>query len=834
MSLLVTAWLWRHERESQQTHLRNSFNFGLRQATTRIQSRLTSYEQILRGVSGLFAASDLVTSDDFSEYVDALSSGPDFAGLRSLAYAPLDRTGASPSARVTYAAPVAGEIVGAIGQNILAEAVRAAALTQAMDSGGITVTQRLPVGTVKPEWGFLMCLPVYRKNLPIDTAERRRANLEGWIVASFRIGDLMSTLYGEGTPGLNVRIFDGVDVSERGRLYSAGVVEAKPAAFEAQEYIGFAGHSWTLVVGSTPEFEKRFSNDSAQIIAIAGAGLGMVLSLLTWQFLTGRARAHATAREMTRQLREQSEQYRRIVETADEGIWMVDALGHTSFVNPKMQQMIGYSAGELAGRAWSDFADAPGCRALEGFVADPSRNHQSQVLDICFRRKDGTDLPGSLSLSPILSESGALAGCLAMVTDVTRHKQAEANRAQLESQLRQSQKMEAIGTLAGGVAHDFNNILASILGNTALVQHDLGAEHPAASRLEQIRLAGVRGRSLVQQIGAFSRREPQERVRQPLRPLLDEAVKLLRSTLPAQVEIDLRLSDAPLEISADATQLQQVLINLCTNAWHAMADGKGCIAIALDSVRLDGAAAERLGRLPSGRYAHLRVADDGCGMDEAVRLRIFEPFFTTKAIGKGTGLGLSVVHGIIASHGGAISVESVLGQGSAFDMYFPLAAVSAQVSQEPTSSIASLAGSVRGGGQHVLYVDDDLVMVIMVEALLHRAGYRVTSLSDPRQALARACQAEDPIDLVVTDFNMPDLSGIDLARELGRKRPAIPVVITSGNITDTLRSDAKQAGVRHLLQKEFTLERLSMLVNGVFQDANKLAAATDPMPAALT
>ncbi len=831
MSLLVTASLWRHERETQQSNLRNSFDFGLRQATTRIQSRLTSYEQILRGVGGLFAASDLVSREDFSSYVGSLSTGPDFSGLRSLAYARLDRAATSMPAPLLYAAPVAGPIVGNIGQDVLAEPVRRAALTQAMESGAATVTKRLPVNIgARPEWGFMMCLPIYGKNLRVDSLERRRAHLEGWVIAGFRIGDLMSTLYGEGTPGLDLRIFDGVDLSEGSQLYSTGPSSAKPAAFEAQEYVGFAGHSWTLVVRSTPEFEQRFSNDSAQIIAIAGTVLGMVLSLLTWQFLTGRERAHAKAREMTRQLRESSEQYRRIVDTADEGIWMVDAQGCTSFVNPKMQQMIGYTASELDGRCWTDFMNEEGRQALDGFVTDPTRNRRSQPLDICFRRKDEAELLGSLSTSPILDESGALIGCLAMVTDVTRHKHAEANRAQLETQLRQSQKMEAIGTLAGGVAHDFNNILASILGNAALVQQDLGADHPAATRLEQIRLAGVRGRSLVQQIGAFSRREPQERLKQPLRPLVDEAVKLLRSTLPAQVEIDLRLSDAPLQISADATQLQQVLINLCTNAWHAMVDGKGCIVIALDSIRLDGTVAERLGGLVPGRYAHLRVADDGCGMDEAVRLRIFEPFYTTKAIGMGTGLGLSVVHGIIASHGGAITVESTPNGGSTFDMYFPLAAA-AQPIPAPTVSVAPSLATVRGSGQHVLYVDDDQVMVVMVEALLQRAGYRVTSISDPQLALSRACDAEDPVDLVVTDFNMPDLSGIDLARELRQRRPTLTVVITSGNITDALRIDARQASVHHLLQKEFTLERLGALVHGVFQRAGGVVPATDRVSA---
>ncbi len=831
MSLLVTAWLWHHERESRQLNLRTSFDFGLRQASTRIQSRLTSYEQILRGAGGLFAASDLVTRDDFSIYVDALTSGPDFAGLRSLGYAPIKRAPASTTAPLTYAAPVVGPILGEFGQDLLGEPIRRAALTQAMESGAITVTRRLPIGrAADADWGFLMCLPIYRKGAPVATVEQRRAQLEGWVVASFRVADLMSTLYGEGTPGLNVRIFDGVDMSEASRLYATGLADAADPAFEAQEYVGFAGHSWTLLVRSTPEFEKRFSNDSALIIAVAGSGLGLVLSLLTWQFLTGRARALGTARDMTRQLRERSEQYRRIVETADEGIWMVDARGHTSFVNPKMQQLIGYSAADLDGRLWTDFMDHQGRLDVERFMTSAPQGDRSQLLDICFRRKDGAELVGSLSASTIRDDAGALAGCLAMVTDVTRHKQAEANRAQLENQLRQSQKMEAIGTLAGGVAHDFNNILASILGNAALVQQDVGSDHPASFRLEQIRLAGMRGRSLVQQIGAFSRREPQARVMQPLRPLLDEAVELLRSTLPAQVEIDLRLGDASLQISADATQLQQVLINLCTNAWHAMHGGKGCIVIALDSIRVDTVKSERLGGLAAGRYAHLRVSDDGCGMDESVRLRIFEPFYTTKAIGKGTGLGLSVVHGIIASHGGAITVESRVGEGSTFDMYFPLADATAAATRQSDDAIDPGPGGVRGSGQHVLYVDDDQVMVVMVEALLERAGYRVTSLCDPRQALARACASNDPIELVITDFNMPDLSGIDLARELSRRRPTLPIVITSGNITDALRSDARQLGVRHLLQKEFTLERLGTLVHAVFGIGEGLASAIEKVP----
>jgi PAS domain S-box-containing protein len=837
LSLAITGWLWNHERQTQQRALRYNFDIGLRQTAARIDERVASYEQMLRGVRGLFDASDEVTAADFASYVDTLTAGAGFAGLRTIAYAPLltpDRVAAheraqrqagvvdytvhppasqGPVAPVTFADPVPGPIVKALGNDLLAEPTRRAAMEQAGDSGSLTVTQRLfseDPQDPAADAGFLLFLPLYRPGAPLDTVMHRRAALVGWVFASFRIGELMSSLYGEGTPGLDVRVHDGVEVRDDTRLYpklaSAGPPHA--ARFEAQEYVGFAGHTWTLSVRSTPAFEQRYSNDSARIIAIAGTGLSLALALLTWQLVTGRERAHATARAMTAQLRDSSERYRRIVETADEGIWMVDADGRTTFVNPKLTQLLGYRADELLDRRWFDFMDEAGRAALDNPAHDPPAAGHAEHLDLRFLRHDGSDLWATLSTSPILDEAGHYTGALAMVTDVTEHKRSEANRALLENQLRQSQKMEAIGTLAGGIAHDFNNIVAAILGNAALAAQDLGEQHPAAAHLAQIRQAGERGRSLVQQIVAFSRQQPQERVVQPLRPLLEEAVRLLRSTLPAGVELELRLSDAPLHINADATQLQQVLMNLCANAWHAMPANVGRIVIGLEAVTLDAAATERLGRLTPGRHIHLWVSDNGSGMDEATRARIFEPFFTTKPVGKGTGLGLSVVHGIVQLHGGAITVHSTPGEGSSFDMYFPLAAT---VTPPPASTTP--APPPTGRGQHVLYVDDDPVMGILVEALLQRAGYRVTCLDDPRAALARAGTADDAIDLVVTDFNMPELSGLDIAMALQRSRPGLPVVITTGYVTENLRAQAHRAGVCELLQKEYTLEQLVSVVH---------------------
>jgi len=257
-------------------------------------------------------------------------------------------------------------------------------------------------------------------------------------------------------------------------------------------------------------------------------------------------------------------------------------------------------------------------------------------------------------------------------TDITELKEAEGQQRALEVQLRESQKMEAIGTLAGGVAHDFNNLLAAILGNLVLAREDVGPQHPAQESLAEINRAAIRARQLVQQILTFSRRQTQEMQRQPLKPLVEEALGLMRSLLPAGLRLVTRLPSAGLQVLADATQMQQVLMNLCTNAWQSMEGRSGDITVALRETQLDASQALQLGGLASGAYACLSVADNGAGMDAATQRRIFEPFFTTKPVGKGTGLGLSIAFDIVQKkHGGRMEVESTVGKGSTFRVTLP-------------------------------------------------------------------------------------------------------------------------------------------------------------------
>jgi PAS domain S-box-containing protein len=833
LSLSITAMLWQHERRSERDGLRASFDFGLRQTASRIEQRMASYEQMLRGVQGFFMASDQIDRAAFDHYVDALLAGADFAGLQSITYGPLvpasrvaDHVSAQRAsgtagyavvpagdrplyAPVTYIAPDSEANARVLGYDLYSDAVRRAAMEQARDSGGAALTGKIRLfndAGEAPRYAFLMVLPLYAKGHAVDTVARRRANLVGWVWAAFRATDLMSSLYGEGTPGLELRVHDGVTLSDDTLIFSTptDAAAARPARFEAQEYIGLAGHTWTLLVRSLPEFEERHSHETARVILIAGIGLSALLAALTYLLATAQARAHGVARTITRELRGSEERYRRIVETADEGIWLVDPRGEITFANPKLLRMLGFAEAEMLGRRLGDFIDE---RDLAGF-----EQHHGQ--DIRLRRKDGSELWVSVSVATIVDAAGAPAGGLGMVTDITERKQSQSKRELLETQLRESQKMEAIGTLAGGIAHDFNNILAAILGNVALTRRHLAASHAAIDGLDQIERASVRARSLVQKILAFSRMQPHALVSQAMRPLVEESVVLLRSTLPSVVTLESKLTDAPLLVGADATNIQQILMNLCTNAWHAMQGSAGRIVIALDRVEIDGDAARLLGDIPAGAYAHLSVRDNGSGMTEATRLRVFEPFFTTKPVGEGTGLGLSVVHGIVIAHHGAISVESQPGRGSTFHVYFPLSQLPAVAVPEEVA----MPEAPRGDGEHVMYVDDDPMMRVMIEGLLQNAGYRVTAFDRPRDALACVQAGSADFDLVVTDFNMPEMTGLDLAEQLAVLAPDLPVVISSGYLSDDMRKAALRAGVRGLLQKEYSLERLASLVHAVLSD----------------
>ncbi len=393
-------------------------------------------------------------------------------------------------------------------------------------------------------------------------------------------------------------------------------------------------------------------------------------------------------------------------------------------------------------------------------------------------------------------------------TDITELKEAEAQQRALEVQLRESQKMEAIGTLAGGVAHDFNNLLAAILGNLVLAREDVGQHHPAQESLAEISRAAIRARQLVQQILTFSRRQTQEMQRQPLKPLVEEALGLMRSLLPAGLKLVTRLPSQGMQ-----------LMNLCTNAWQSMEGGSGDITVALREVQLDASRALQLGGLSSGAYACLSVADNGPGIELETQRRIFEPFFTTKAPGAGTGLGLAVVHGIVKAHRGAIDLHSQPGEGTRFDVYLPLAAA-AEAADTPaiTKEVSSTPVPAPLPGKHVVYIDDYEALVFLVGRLLRKQGHRATTFESGEAAIDwMRKHPEVSVDLVVSDQNMPGLSGVETAIEIHRLRPRLKIAIISGHVNDRLLAEASAAGVSDVMGKQDSMDALGEAIRGLLE-----------------
>jgi PAS domain S-box-containing protein len=518
-------------------------------------------------------------------------------------------------------------------------------------------------------------------------------------------------------------------------------------------------------------------------------------------------------------LRESEELWRLALDSAGDGVWDWHISTGEEYVSPRIKAMLGYADDELPPTAAALDArthpdDVPRMQADRQAHFDgrtPLYRNEHRI-----RCKDGR-WKWVLSRGMVIArdDQGRPLRMVGTHTDITELKQAEAQQRALEVQLRESQKMEAIGTLAGGVAHDFNNLLAAILGNLALAREDVGPEHPAQESLTEIHRAAIRARQLVQQILAFSRRQTQELQRQPLTPLVDEALRLMRSLLPAGVRLNVRLPEAALPVLADATQVQQVLMNLCTNAWQAMGSQPGDITVALGAVQIDPVQALELGHLEPGAFACLSVADNGPGMDEATQQRIFEPFFTTKAPGSGTGLGLSVVHGIVKAHRGAITVHSRPGEGSRFDVYLPL--TSASPGAVSPASAAAPALAPASPGRHIVYVDDYEALVTLAGRMLRQRGYRVSSFCSGEEALAWLRTSDEPVDLWVTDQNMPGLSGVELARAVRALRPALRVAIVSGHVNEELQAAATAAGVFSVLGKQDSMDALADAVRALIE-----------------
>jgi PAS domain S-box-containing protein len=423
---------------------------------------------------------------------------------------------------------------------------------------------------------------------------------------------------------------------------------------------------------------------------------------------------------------------------------------------------------------------------------------------------DGRPAYMSVAGRPIRDAAGAVVGYRGVARDITErlHTQEQLRHAQQEEQLRHTRKMEAIGTLAGGIAHDFNNILTAILGYTELTLNQVSQNTKAWRNLQGVLTAGKRATELVQQILTFSRKSDQERKPLHLHLVVKETLKLLRASLPTTITIFPDIAEDTGPIHANPTQMHQVLMNLCANAEYAMRQTGGILKVRLDAVEVDAAFAAQRPALHSGPHVRLTVQDTGPGIAPDILERIFEPFFTTKDVGQGSGMGLAVVHGILKSHNGAITIKSALGNGTTFEIYLPR--IDATAADEALSDEA-----LPNGKGSILFVDDEDALAVWAQEMLEHLGYDVVVRTDGTQALKAFRMTPHRFDLVITDQTMPYMTGDVLARELRHIRPDIPIILCTGFSHTINAEQAKAQEIDAFLMKPLTTRDLGLAIQRV-------------------
>lgn len=529
------------------------------------------------------------------------------------------------------------------------------------------------------------------------------------------------------------------------------------------------------------------------------------ISISSWQiaehrYFTSIVRDITERKKNENSIRESQEFLKNIFKTTPDPIIVTDEHGCIRAINDAVTRHLGYTEDDLIGKQ-------------TGILTPEEPRYRQRIKELL----DDFFEKGYIANEelPVRGKSGALSywewnsiiqkddqenitGSIAVLRDIRERKK-------IEDEMRQSQKMEAIGTLAGGIAHDFNNILAAIMGYAELTIKQFPGENSIKQNLEVILKSSLRAKDLIKQILTFCRKAEQEQ--KPILPylIIKEAIKLLRASIPATISIRENIDKQSGIIMADPTQVHQILVNLCTNAAQAMQEAGGVLEIVLKPVTLDKAAAKQYPDLPQGEYVMLSVRDTGCGIDPVYIDRIYDPFFTTKEAGKGTGMGLAVVHGIVKSHNGAISVQSETGKGTLFQVLLPRV-------KEESRQIQEKEEPVPIGTERILFIDDEITLIGLAREMLSSLGYKVTAVQDSRQALELFKSDTTSFDVIITDQTMPDMTGFDLAQQVLAVRPDMPIILCTG-YSDIVSDDkVKAAGIREFIIKPLRLHELAATI----------------------
>ncbi|MFA7383834.1 MAG: PAS domain S-box protein [Desulfurivibrionaceae bacterium] len=509
-------------------------------------------------------------------------------------------------------------------------------------------------------------------------------------------------------------------------------------------------------------------------------------------------------------LRKSEARFRSLVEATQDGIVIGDEQGNILSVNRAAAEMFGHENGELKGQPLISLMperyQARHLKGMANFIATGNSRYLGKPLSFWGRRRDGDEFPLELNISSWVAEGRINFG--GIIRDVSERARLEEEKANLERQLRATQKMEAIGTLAGGIAHDFNNILVPIIAYTEIVAAKEAAGSENWQSLQAVLKAAHRAKELVKQILAFSREREHEAIPVQIVPLVKESLKLLQSSLPSTIEVVQQLEGDGGTILADPTQIHQVVMNLCTNAYYAMREQGGVLEVTLAEVKI-GAGDSAGHDLAPGAYLVLSVSDTGAGMDPATMERIFDPYFTTRKFGEGTGLGLAMVHGIVKKYGGDIRVYSEPGQGASFQVYFP---VVGKAEKGPDFIIGTLLAK---GDERILLVDDELPIASSLQKMLEFHGYQVVMKTSSVEALAAFRLTPRDFDLVITDQTMPELTGEKLVLALKEIRPEIPVILCTGFSATIDEAKARDLGIDAFFMKPVLIKEITETIRSI-------------------
>ncbi|UCD80151.1 MAG: PAS domain S-box protein, partial [Desulfobacterales bacterium] len=527
--------------------------------------------------------------------------------------------------------------------------------------------------------------------------------------------------------------------------------------------------------------------------------------------IVGHVFANALDNQKTRQALEESEErLRTVFETFPDPVTIIQADDRRCVdVNSAFTRLTGLQRDEVIGKTSADLDIWHNPEDRENLTAGIAEHGRIENLEAEFKLKNRGVI--TALMSAVLINLKDRPHILTITRDISELKAAQQERERLKAQLIQAHKMEAIGTLAGGIAHDFNNILGAIIGFTEMALFDTTAGSMERYNMEQVLKAGHRAKDLVKQIVAFSRKSELDKKVFSLNPIIKEALGLLRASLPTTIEIKHDINPNSGVIFADPTQIHQVLMNLCTNAAHAMEAAGGVLKVSLNSTTMGAEAASRNPELKAGSYLMLTVEDTGHGMDASTLKRVFDPYFTTKALGKGTGMGLAVVHGIVRGHGGAITIESAENKGTRVDIFFPIVNRKIQPDTEKIKSVST-------GNECILFIDDEPSLIKLARRMLQKLGYRVVTCTGPIEAISTFEAEPDRFDLVVSDMTMPHMTGDRLAEELMKIRADIPVIICTGYSDKIEAVRAKAIGIKGFLNKPFTIVEFSETLRQVLDE----------------